>query len=261
MRYDSVYELAIPTSATVGFAFTPHTLRHTHATLARRGGMPLELLQRMLTHRSQTSTSISAHLDVEDLRRELERAGMLGSGRSRGRRIVDATGSSWEVHCGHVAGEPASPRSAGNAQPTPTHWERLLARHRLAPNVRQLVFGRRCAREPREEPEGESARQDRAVRGRDLAASSVEWKPDAGPRAHVSWPLVRDARVLRKGQLLQVAARACATTKAGPPGRFIWRWPIDPQRARLALAAARRARVLWQPHARVGTATWLNRSV
>ncbi len=190
MRYDSVYELAIPTSATVGFAFTPHTLRHTHATLARRGGMPLDVLQRMLTHRSQTSTSISAHLDVEDLHRELERAGMLGSGRSRGRRIVDATGSSWEVHCGHVAGEPASPRSAGNAQPTPTHWKRLLARHRLAPNVRQLVFGRRCAREPREEPEGESARQDRAVRGRDLAASSLEWKPDAGPRAHVSWPLV-----------------------------------------------------------------------
>ena len=65
----------------------------------------------------------------------------------------------------------------------------------------------------------------------------------------------------RKGELLQVAARACATTKAGPPVRFIWRWPIDPQRARLALAAARCARVLWQPHAPVGTATWLNRIV
>jgi integrase/recombinase XerD len=82
MRYDSVYDLARRTSARVGFEFTPHTLRHTHATLARRGGMPLDALQRMLTHRSQSSTSIYAHLDVEDLRRELEQAGMLGAGRA-----------------------------------------------------------------------------------------------------------------------------------------------------------------------------------
>jgi integrase/recombinase XerD len=78
LRYDSVYELAKRTSAQLGFEFTPHT----HATLARRGGMPLDALQRMLTHSSQSSTSIYAHLDVEDLRRELERPGMLGGGRS-----------------------------------------------------------------------------------------------------------------------------------------------------------------------------------
>jgi integrase/recombinase XerD len=82
MRYDSVHDLARRTSASVGFEFTSHTLRHTHATLARRGWMPLDALRRMLTHRSQASTSIYAHLDVEDLRRELERAGMLDSGRS-----------------------------------------------------------------------------------------------------------------------------------------------------------------------------------
>jgi len=81
MRYDSVYDLARRTSVRVGFEFTPHMLRHTHATLARRGGMPLDALQRMLTHRSQTSTQVYAHLDVEDLRRELEQAGMLGVGR------------------------------------------------------------------------------------------------------------------------------------------------------------------------------------
>jgi integrase/recombinase XerD len=81
LRYDSVYELAKRTSARVGFEFTPHTLRHTHATLARRGGMSLDALQRMLTHRSQSSTAIYAHTDVEDLRDELERAGMLGIGR------------------------------------------------------------------------------------------------------------------------------------------------------------------------------------
>jgi integrase/recombinase XerD len=81
MRYDSVYELAKRTSAKLGFEFTPHTLRHTHATLARRGGMSLDALQRMLTHRSPMSTGIYTHLDVEDLRAELERAGMLGAGR------------------------------------------------------------------------------------------------------------------------------------------------------------------------------------
>ena len=82
MRYDSVHDLARRTSARVGFEFMPHALRHTHATLARRGGMPLDALQRMLTHRSQTSTQVYAHLEVEDLRRELERAGMLGAERS-----------------------------------------------------------------------------------------------------------------------------------------------------------------------------------
>jgi integrase len=80
LRYDSVHDLARRTSVRVGFEFTPHALRHTHATLARRGGMPLDALQRMLTHRSQTSTQVYAHLEVEDLRRELEQAGMLGAG-------------------------------------------------------------------------------------------------------------------------------------------------------------------------------------
>lgn len=82
MRYDSVHDLAGRTSARVGFEFTPHALRHTHATLARRGGMPLDALQRMLTHRSHASTQVYARLEVEDLRRELERAGMLGAERS-----------------------------------------------------------------------------------------------------------------------------------------------------------------------------------
>jgi hypothetical protein len=43
--------------------------------------MSLDALQRMLTHRSPMSTGIYAHLDVEGLRAELERAGMLGGGR------------------------------------------------------------------------------------------------------------------------------------------------------------------------------------
>jgi hypothetical protein len=54
----------------------------------------------MLTHRSQTSTTIYAHRDVEDLRGELERTGMLGIGRPASRVLaaVPAAGerSSWE---------------------------------------------------------------------------------------------------------------------------------------------------------------------
>ena len=38
MRYESVHDLARRTRARVGFEFTPHMFRHTHATLARRGG-------------------------------------------------------------------------------------------------------------------------------------------------------------------------------------------------------------------------------
>lgn len=48
-------------------------------TLARRGGVRLEAVSRLVTHRSITTTAdIYSHLDVEDLRAELDAAGLLG---------------------------------------------------------------------------------------------------------------------------------------------------------------------------------------
>ena len=53
-------------------------LRHTYATLARRGGVPMEVISRLLTHTSlQTTSDIYVHSTAEDLRRELERAGVM----------------------------------------------------------------------------------------------------------------------------------------------------------------------------------------
>jgi integrase/recombinase XerD len=52
--------------------------RHTYATLARRGGVPLDIVSRLLTHASvQTTSAIYCHASPEDLRAELERAGVL----------------------------------------------------------------------------------------------------------------------------------------------------------------------------------------
>jgi integrase/recombinase XerD len=78
MTYANVMEVVRRTRRRVGFHFTPHEFRHTYATMARRGGVPLEVLSRLLTHSSlQTTAGIYVHTSVEDLRGELERAGWL----------------------------------------------------------------------------------------------------------------------------------------------------------------------------------------
>ena len=47
-------------AARVGFDFTAHQFRHTYATLARRGGVPIEVVSRLLTPRvGQTTTPVS----------------------------------------------------------------------------------------------------------------------------------------------------------------------------------------------------------
>jgi integrase/recombinase XerD len=76
MTYANVMELVRRTRRRVGFHFTPHEFRHTYATLARRGGVPLEVVSRLLTHGSvQITAGTYLHATVEDLRAELERAG------------------------------------------------------------------------------------------------------------------------------------------------------------------------------------------
>jgi integrase/recombinase XerD len=79
LTYATVNDLVLATRRTVGFHFTPHFFRHTYATLNRRAGVPLEVISQLITHRSvQTTQQTYTHLDVEDLRDELRRAGALG---------------------------------------------------------------------------------------------------------------------------------------------------------------------------------------
>jgi integrase/recombinase XerD len=79
LTYATVNDLVLATRRRVGFHFTPHCFRHTYATLSRRAGVPLEVVSQLITHRSvQTTQQIYTHLDVEDLRAELRRAGVLG---------------------------------------------------------------------------------------------------------------------------------------------------------------------------------------
>lgn len=77
LRYQAVIKLVARLRARTGIEFTPHMLRHSRATELIRSGVPLEVVSKLLTHRSVTTTSDAyIHLDVEDLRAELVRAGV-----------------------------------------------------------------------------------------------------------------------------------------------------------------------------------------
>jgi integrase/recombinase XerD len=76
LRYEAVAKLVSRLRARTGIGFTPHMLRHSRATELIRSGVPIEVVSKLLTHRSVTTTSDAyVHLDVEDLRAELVRAG------------------------------------------------------------------------------------------------------------------------------------------------------------------------------------------
>lgn len=70
----------LATRHTVGFHFTPHSFRHTYATLSRRAGVPIEVVvSQLIMHRSvQTTQQVYTRLHVEDLRAQLQEAGVLG---------------------------------------------------------------------------------------------------------------------------------------------------------------------------------------
>ena len=75
MTYSAVDGLVRRLRAHSGENFTPHQLRHTFATDLHREGVSLEVISRLLTHRSISTTSdLYLHLDVEDLRAGLEMA-------------------------------------------------------------------------------------------------------------------------------------------------------------------------------------------
>jgi integrase len=77
MTYSAVHDLVDRIRARTGIEFTLHMLRHTHATELVRSGVAIEVVARLLTHRSSTTTSQTyVHLDVEDVREALHRAGV-----------------------------------------------------------------------------------------------------------------------------------------------------------------------------------------
>ena len=81
MTYASVHQLVGRIRARTGVEFTPHMLRHTHATELIRSGVAIEVVARLLTHQSSTTTSqIYVHLDAADVRAALHRAGVWADG-------------------------------------------------------------------------------------------------------------------------------------------------------------------------------------
>jgi integrase len=77
MRYSAVEALVRRLRAATGIFFTPHMLRHSHATELIRAGVPIEVVSKRLTHRSVTTTSEAyVHLLAEDVRAALVRAGV-----------------------------------------------------------------------------------------------------------------------------------------------------------------------------------------
>lgn len=77
LRYPAVQALVSRLREQTGIEFTCHTLRHSHATDLIRRGVPIEVVSKRLTHSSVTTTSSAyVHLQAEDMRAELVRAGI-----------------------------------------------------------------------------------------------------------------------------------------------------------------------------------------
>jgi len=84
LRYSAVVGLVERLRSRTGIAFSLHLLRHSAASDMIRRGVPIEIVSKMLTHASVTTTSQTyVHLGVEDLRAELDRAGAFGDSDSQ----------------------------------------------------------------------------------------------------------------------------------------------------------------------------------
>jgi integrase/recombinase XerD len=76
MTYPAVHQLIGRIAARTGIGFTARMLRHSHATAMIRQGVPVEVVARLLTRRSSTTTSQTyVHLDAAGIREALRRAG------------------------------------------------------------------------------------------------------------------------------------------------------------------------------------------
>ena len=67
---------------------TPHRWRHSFATHMLKGGADLRLIQELMGHSSVTTTTIYTKLDIDDLRRTIERYHPLERTPSRGLRLA-----------------------------------------------------------------------------------------------------------------------------------------------------------------------------
>lgn len=77
MSYPTVHQLIARIRERTGIEFTAHMLRHTRATDMIRQGVPIEVVARLLTHRSSTTTSQTyIHLQPADIRAALQQAGV-----------------------------------------------------------------------------------------------------------------------------------------------------------------------------------------
>jgi len=77
LRYSAVAGLVERLRARTGIDFNLHMLRHSAASEMIRAGVAIEVVSKMLTHANVATTSgIYVHLDVDDLRAELARAGV-----------------------------------------------------------------------------------------------------------------------------------------------------------------------------------------
>lgn len=77
LRYSAVDALVRRLRVRSGVFFTPHMLRHAHATELIRAGVAMEVVSKRLTHVSVTTTSQTyVHLLADDVRAELVRAGV-----------------------------------------------------------------------------------------------------------------------------------------------------------------------------------------
>ena len=129
LRYQAVHQLVRRLRARTGIEFTLHMLRHSRATDLLRHGVGVDVVARLLTHRSSTTTSQTyIHLDVEDLRAELDRCGAWADGRP----VVSAPmpaeprpqccgrcprpGPSWRTV---TPPTPGGPRAGGGRRPRP----------------------------------------------------------------------------------------------------------------------------------------------
>lgn len=78
LGYPAVIDLFARLARHTGVTATPHMFRHTYATRLLRSGVKAEVVQQLLGHASVATTiDTYAHLTVEDVRRELRRAGCL----------------------------------------------------------------------------------------------------------------------------------------------------------------------------------------